>query len=72
MKFKMRRPNEEGTIFASDSTVDVIGQPVGFEGIEIGKVIGYEIIDGELILECESDHPVIIEMFKGVIDEITS
>lgn len=68
MKFKMNAPVEEGTIFAPDVKIDIVGEPISFEGTEVGTVIGYEIVNGKLILECESEHPFIMEMF-GVLSK---
>jgi hypothetical protein len=72
MKFKMKVPMEENARFASDATVDCIGKHVHKNGMIVGTIINYEIVDRELIIECETNDSIIIgEIERGVIQNIT-
>lgn len=59
MKFKMKVPVEENTKFSPNAVVDCIGKDVHQNGLVVGKIIGYEIVQGELVIECETDDPIV-------------
>lgn len=55
LKFKFEAPADPYVMFSPDAKIECVGEKVTRDGREVATIIGYEIVDGRLILECETD-----------------
>ena len=56
---------DENIRFAPNAVVDCVGDPILREDKEVGTIIGYEIVDGQLILEYETHDAETIKALRA-------